>query len=160
MLIIDNSKELTHTAAFDSGHQLFQRLSAKNSNAPKQRSCITEMTTNKEPPIAEKVYFNDTMGNIIGLAGLQGSSNRDPLQRKSNGSSRATDKSKDDQDCANASKGIGHHLGLEIGELQFKNEDDDHDDMEFEEDAAQEFVSGSERNLPKSLYQDRRSNLE
>ena len=68
----DYDNEVNHTAAFDSGRQLLQRLSAKKANAPNQRSCITEMKINKNPPIGEKTAFNDTMGNIIGLVGLQG----------------------------------------------------------------------------------------
>ena len=55
-------------------------------------------------------------------------------------------------------KGIDHDLDQEIGGFQLTHEDNE-DDMEFEEDAAQEFVSGTIRYLPKRLYQDRRSNL-
>ena len=55
-------------------------------------------------------------------------------------------------------KEIDHDLDQEIGGFDLTNEDNE-DDMEFEEDAAQEFVSGSETNLPKTLYQDCKSNL-
>lgn len=47
-------------------------------------------------------------------------------------------------------KDIYRELEAEIEDLEFSNEDNDNE----MDDTAREFVSGSERNLPKSLYQD------
>ena len=47
-------------------------------------------------------------------------------------------------------KDLYRDMGGEIEDLEFSNEDNDNE----MDDTAREFVTGSERNLPKGLYQD------